>query len=767
MLKSPLYSFRLFSVAAPALLASVALTGCHRDPNVIKHKYLDSGNRYEKEGKYKEAVIQYSNALKVDRDFADAHFALAKTYLEMGSVMAGYTELLRTVDLAPKNVDARVQLANLQMVGGAPQKAEEQAQAILAMDPNNADGYALQAGLEARKGEKEKALESLKHALALDPNRAIFHTQLAYLTGQGVGGDLPQAESELRKAVQLDPKQVRAHLTLAGIMEHNGDRAGAEKEYNAAVQNAPTDLPAREALAGFYLRGGDRAKGEQVLHKAIDDLPESQETAMLMENYFLSTGQRDRAVQTYADLTAAHPKNVALKIVYARLLSANHQDAKAQVIADELNKNNSANPQVEILNASLLVNAGKMDAAFDQLQKAARDAPQDFEVQMALGRLSTARGDLRTSESAFQAAQRARPGSTAPASGLAGIYNQRGDMNELTKLADDTIKQHPDFADGYLWRGSAEANTKEVGKAEADFEKVLKLSPNSVMGMTLMGQLKQQEGKTAEANALLEKAMTIDPNAQQALNLLIGPMINANEPGKAAARLEEAISKSPQNTVYLNELAGLKLATKDLQGAKDTAARSLQINPNDKQAIDLSAIAMNAMGDHDGAIALWSKWIDAHPKDALALSAVAQMEESKGDKAKAIDYYRKALALDPGQWLASNNLAYLLLGTGNAQDLDQALTLAQTARRSAPRSPDTADTLAWVYYAKGRYASARDLLEDAIKQSPKNPTMQYHLGMAYSKLGDKVQATASLKKAQELDPNSRAAKDAGDALTKL
>jgi tetratricopeptide (TPR) repeat protein len=96
-----------------------------------------------------------------------------------------------------------------------------------------------------------------------------------------------------------------------------------------------------------------------------------------------------------------------------------------------------------------------------------------------------------------------------------------------------------------------------------------------------------------------------------------------------------------------------------------------------------------------------------------------------------------------------------------------ALSYAQTARRNLPNSPDTADTLAWVYYYKGTYLSARDLLEGALKQSPDNASMHYHLGMTYSKLGRKADAQTQLKKAISLDPNSQTAKDAEAALGRL
>ena len=103
----------------------------------------------------------------------------------------------------------------------------------------------------------------------------------------------------------------------------------------------------------------------------------------------------------------------------------------------------------------------------------------------------------------------------------------------------------------------------------------------------------------------------------------------------------------------------------------------------------------------------------------------------------------------------------------NGENVDVALSLAQTARRVMPNSPNSADTLAWAYYHKGTYAFARDLLEDAVKADPNSAGMQYHLGMVYSKMNDKNSATIHLKKAISLAPDSQPAKDARTALQGL
>src|SRR5882757_3679686 len=163
-------ALRITAVMLAASLALVSVSGCSRDPNKQKQKYLESGKRYADEGKLKEAAIQFSNALKVDRNFADAHYELGKVYLKQGSAMPGYAELMRTVDLAPNNIKARLDLRNLLLAGNALDRATAQANAILAIDSNNADAYALLSGVATRKGDRAEALTQIQKALSIDPD---------------------------------------------------------------------------------------------------------------------------------------------------------------------------------------------------------------------------------------------------------------------------------------------------------------------------------------------------------------------------------------------------------------------------------------------------------------------------------------------------------------------------------------------------------------------------------------------------------------------
>jgi tetratricopeptide (TPR) repeat protein len=311
----------------------------------------------------------------------------------------------------------------------------------------------------------------------------------------------------------------------------------------------------------------------------------------------------------------------------------------------------------------------------------------------------------------------------------------------------------------------AEMSHNSADKAEADLKTAMSIAPQSPQAYLELGKIRFAQKRFPEGVALLEQALQYDPNSVEALRLVVGYDLYEKQPEKALARVNAQIEKSPKNSTFYDLLAELQIQNKNLDQAVATTQKAMQLNSNDGDAVILYTQIEVQRGQTADAISLSEKWLAAHPNDAAALAVLGTLEESRGDMGKAEAYYRKALEIQPQQPVAANNLAYRMLVNG--ENVDVALTLAQTARRAMPNSPDTADTLAWAYYYKGAYGFARDLLENAIKTEPNNAAMQYHLGMVYSKMGDKSNAAIHLKKAVSLAPDSPTGKDARTALQGL
>ena len=281
-------------ICVVTLLIFSLLSGCHRDPAIRKQKYLESGKRYSAESKFKEAEIQFANALKIDPNFSEAHYEMAQTYIRLGEFSDAYMELLRTTELAPTNLKARIDLGNLLLAGGRVEDAMAQATAVNVRQPDNANAHALLAAIAVRRERSEDALTEIRRAIDLDPNRAAFHQELAMLLA-GDPARISAAEEELIKSARLDPNSVKPRLLLSALYARYGRWQQAERASRDAIAADARSIPARESLAGVFLQQGNLATAEETFRQASSDLADDPQGVLLLADYYARTGQLEKA----------------------------------------------------------------------------------------------------------------------------------------------------------------------------------------------------------------------------------------------------------------------------------------------------------------------------------------------------------------------------------------------------------------------------------------------------------------------------------------
>jgi len=136
-----------------------------------------------------------------------------------------------------------------------------------------------------------------------------------------------------------------------------------------------------------------------------------------------------------------------------------------------------------------------------------------------------------------------------------------------------------------------------------------------------------------------------------------------------------------------------------------------------------------------------------------------QQTQSRADYEKLIDRYPQNAPI------AENALAY---SEADANiDLPAANTLAQAAvawvRNNDP-DDETAgeylDTLAWVQYRMGQFATAARNEDEAVSDIPREPVLHYHLAQIYHALNDAPDAQIEIERAAALCPSDAETQEA-------
>jgi Flp pilus assembly protein TadD len=121
------------------------------------------------------------------------------------------------------------------------------------------------------------------------------------------------------------------------------------------------------------------------------------------------------------------------------------------------------------------------------------------------------------------------------------------------------------------------------------------------------------------------------------------------------------------------------------------------------------------------AIAFLTKQLKFKPRDVRLLMKRAEIADGIGQTVMAMADYESVLAVDPTNYGAMNNLAYLLLTASDEtlHDAPRALRLATKANELFPRPhPEALHTLATAQKANGDIDGAIKTIEQAIAVAP-------------------------------------------------
>jgi len=141
-----------------------------------------------------------------------------------------------------------------------------------------------------------------------------------------------------------------------------------------------------------------------------------------------------------------------------------------------------------------------------------------------------------------------------------------------------------------------------------------------------------------------------------------------------------------------------------------------------------------------------SDWLKERPNDPVFHFYLGDLATQQRDYAGAEAHYRIVLASQPGNAMAMNNVAWLLL----EQSKPGALAMAERANGAMPNRAPVLDTLASVQAAEGQLAEAIRTQHRAIAAAPQDPGLRLKLARYLIKAGANDQGRDQLRNLKRL-----------------
>ncbi len=695
-----------------------------------RNRHLKLAREYVEKTKYSEAEIEFRNVLKLDPAYAEGHLELGVLLMRRGDIRRGFSEITRATDLKPDWAQARFQLAKYYALHRDMTSAKRHLKILREQSPNS---------FEARY---------LAASIALGES------------------DLKTAQKELEKIVEKEPSRAQSYIDLGDIFMRKGDLKSAETYYRKALEINPKLAQARVSIAKLYLARGDRKKAEDELLAATRDDPENESLLHVLGGYYQRTRHFDEVEKIYLEFLKKKPQSIGAEKRLAEVYILKKDFKSARYYVDAILKEEATDPDALFFRGRLALEEGNAKKAVSDLIAAARNrlrfAPGFYLLGVAQMRLN----QIEEAKKSLTWAAELVPNWSPPRIALAKIHAAQGNLTLAQELSDKILQREPDNLEALLISGAARLKNNELDKALGLFRRAQKQGPRDPSPRINIAAVYMLQKKYPEAIKEYEAVLELDPERVEALKSITQVYVIQGRPQLAFERAEEQLTKTKNQGPIYEMMGRLKLAEKDYATGIRLLEKAVNQNPSLLSAYYTIGSAYAAQGKFDVAIDQYQKVSVKQPQSIPPLMMTAILYELKKEHRKANEYYQKVLEVNRNYAPAANNLAWNYAQYGG--NLDVALTLAQKAREFNPNDPGIADTLGWIYYKKGIYQTALSLLKESNeKYGGRNPTVLFHLSMAYEKNNQKPLAQETVKKALAINQRFPEADEAKKLREKL
>ncbi|MCH8850708.1 MAG: tetratricopeptide repeat protein [Chloroflexi bacterium] len=601
---------------------------------------------------------------------------------------------------------------------------------ILALRSDDRDTILLAARYYRRTDRPERALDLLNRFTASRPTASQRADAQILVAGHHLAqGHDDRAEEALLAAAKSTqtPEPARSLAQFYRTTRDDPRRALVwfDKAVDRARQTQSPLLPrVLEARAACRLdhRINDTASAGRDVAELLERFPNESSAYLLSSEIHAREGRIDEAVAALSEHLTKRPNDP-----YALYRRARHEATRGRLagaIAD-LEAAKRAAPlalrlEPRILLASLYDRSDRKDLWIHELESLAAEAPDDPRALEELVR--------------------------------AYLRERRSDDADRIITAQINRTQDKPEAEWFQLRGTVSLEVGEFEKALGDFHRAAQIEDFSAASLTQVFDAYLQIGRYEDGVAYGRQHAMESRNDPVLLSRYGALLARSGQIEEAVEQLHRAMARAltdrPEATLVVAGALPTALADPADLAQAVTLLRRRPAQGVAGRARDRLLARLHQMADRlDDAVEVLESLIqtaDGDNERATLLQEMGDVHQLADHPDRARRAYEEGLKYAPDNWVALNNLAYLL-----THELDQSERALPYARRAVELTdnPAALDTLGWTYVGLQQYPAAIAELSRASRLAPGDASTLYHLGEAYRRDGQFTEATGVLQNA--------------------
>ncbi len=326
-------------------------------------------------------------------------------------------------------------------------------------------------------------------------------------------GDLGQAESLLRRALEIDPRWAPTLTTLAELLLAAGRSAEAVPLLQRAVQGSPRYPRAALLLVRCYLDAGLPAAALEIATPWCSSAQLDDELSALHVAAFAALGRQSDAVAHYRRLAALAPDSHTAAHTLAAALNAANQPEDAERVVRQTLSRTRPTAAMHLTHARSLITLERFDEAELALRESLRLEPRRAEAHDSLAQL---------------------------------IWMRTGNITEATRVLDQALEKYEH--DDALWAAKA-ALLQGAGDARGAYAclALRAARPQTAPMLLVRAGLAAVEFEPAAALELAKQSLRAQPDNPTARKLLCAAYLGVGDGAAAMAECATLLRATPDD----------------------------------------------------------------------------------------------------------------------------------------------------------------------------------------------------------------------------
>ncbi len=472
-------------------------------------QHFIEGSLWEQKGELAQAVLEYQEALRYDKDPA-TYYVLSRVYSGLNKHVAAVEAGREAVQMVPDNVEYRKNLAIVYLTAMQPDSALRQYEEVVRLDSSSVESWFNLARLyQVRSPFKAlEILESITNRFGPEWDVLLQTADLSNKLNR-----FDHAASALEKMVEIDPANQELRRTLGQTYMRAGQNDSALAIFSALHDENPGNLEFLADVGAVHLALKNYPQAESEFGSLLSNDTVNVDAKLRIGEAYFGQIEKDSTIAPQAQMVFERireqiPQDWRPYWFLGAIGSITHNDSLSARSFRRVTELASWNADAWVYLSSVFLSKNNFSEVAHVLESALKVLPDDFRVNFLLGVAYNRLGKNVEAVSVLEHAHSINPKDVDAISQLALVYDGLKHFNESDSLYEEALRLDPSnhlVLNNYSY-SLAERN-EQLDRALDMVKKALEAQPKNASYLDTMGWVYFRMERYDEAASYVKRAL--------------------------------------------------------------------------------------------------------------------------------------------------------------------------------------------------------------------------------------------------------------------